>query len=108
MLDEEFKLKLKDTLDSLESRLAALEHSVNNVILQSLRDAADEDEAITNLRALENNLMTIMEQNGFIATEQTQELGDEKTAANVSKSLSGGKDITQTMAPNNVPQMELL
>lgn len=48
--------------------------------------------------------MTIMEQNGFIATEQTQELGDEKTAANVSKSLSGGKDITQTMAPNNVPQ----
>ena len=49
--------------------------------------------------------MTIMEQNGFIATEQTQELGDEKTAANVSKSLSGGKDITQEMAAqSNVPQ----
>lgn len=41
-MDQEFKLKLKDTLVALESRLAALEHSVNNVILQSLRDAADE------------------------------------------------------------------
>ena len=41
--------------------------------------------------------MTIMEQNGFIASEQTQELGDEKTAANVTKSLSGGKDISQTI-----------
>ena len=42
MMDQEFKLKLKDTLVALESRLAALEHSVNNVILQGLRDAADE------------------------------------------------------------------
>lgn len=41
-MDQEFKLKLKDTLVALESRLAALEHSVNNVILQGLRDAADE------------------------------------------------------------------
>lgn len=42
MMDQEFKLKLKDTLVTIESRLAALEHSVNNVILQGLRDAADE------------------------------------------------------------------
>lgn len=42
MMDQEFKLKLKDTLVALESRLVALEHSVNNVILQGLRDAADE------------------------------------------------------------------
>lgn len=42
MMDQEFKLKLKDTLVALESRLSALEHSVNNVILQGLRDAADE------------------------------------------------------------------
>ena len=41
-MDQEFKLKLKDTLVALESRLAALEHSVNNVILQGLRDAADD------------------------------------------------------------------
>lgn len=42
MMDQEFKLKLKDTLVALESRLSALEHSVNNVILQGLRDAAAE------------------------------------------------------------------
>lgn len=41
-MDQEFKLKLKDTLVALEQRLSALEHSVNNVILQGLRDAADE------------------------------------------------------------------
>ena len=41
-MDQEFKLKLKDTLVAIESRLSALEHSVNNVILQGLRDAADE------------------------------------------------------------------
>ena len=41
MLDEEFKLKLKDTLVSLESRLAALEHSVNEVIIGGLQEAAD-------------------------------------------------------------------
>lgn len=41
MLDEEFKLKLKDTLVSLESRLAALEHSVNEVIIGGLQEAAN-------------------------------------------------------------------
>ena len=41
MMDEEFKLKLKDTLVSLETRLAALEHSVNNVIIKGLQEAAD-------------------------------------------------------------------
>lgn len=41
-MDQEFKLKLKDTLVALDARLSALEHSVNNVILQGLRDAADE------------------------------------------------------------------
>ena len=41
MMDEEFKLKLKDTLVSLEARLAALEHSVNNVIIKGLQEAAD-------------------------------------------------------------------
>ena len=42
MMDQEFKLKLKDTLITLETRLSALEHSVNNVILEGLREAADE------------------------------------------------------------------
>lgn len=41
-MDQEFKFKLKDTLVNLESRMSALEHSVNNVILKGLRDAADE------------------------------------------------------------------
>lgn len=41
MMDEEFKSKLKDTLVSLEARLAALEHSVNNVIIKGLQEAAD-------------------------------------------------------------------
>lgn len=40
-MDEEFKLKLKDTLVSLESRLAALEHSVNEVIIGGLQEAAN-------------------------------------------------------------------
>lgn len=40
-MDEEFKLKLKDTLVSLEARLAALEHSVNDVIINGLQEAAD-------------------------------------------------------------------
>ena len=41
MMDEEFKLKLRDTLVTLEARLAALEHSVNNVIIKGLQEAAD-------------------------------------------------------------------
>ena len=41
MMDEEFKLKLKDTLVALETRLAALEHSVNDVIINGLQEAAN-------------------------------------------------------------------
>lgn len=41
MMDEEFKLKLKDTLVALETRLTALEHSVNDVIINGLQEAAD-------------------------------------------------------------------
>lgn len=40
-MDEEFKLKLKDTLVALETRLTALEHSVNDVIINGLQEAAD-------------------------------------------------------------------
>lgn len=40
-MDEEFKLKLKDTLVALETRLAALEHTVNDVIVSGLQEAAD-------------------------------------------------------------------
>lgn len=90
--------------EQLAQRIVIVENQFAASYTGNKKEDAEVDEAITNLRALESNLMTIMEQNGFIATEQTQELGDEKTAANVSKSLSGGKDITQTMAPNNVPQ----
>ena len=41
MMDEEFKIKLKDTLVALETRLAALEHSVNDVIINGLQEAAN-------------------------------------------------------------------
>lgn len=41
MMDEEFKLKLKDTLVALETRLTALEHSVNDVIINGLQEAAN-------------------------------------------------------------------
>ena len=41
MMDEEFKLKLRDTLVTLETRLTALEHSVNDVIINGLQEAAD-------------------------------------------------------------------
>ena len=41
MMDEEFKLKLKDTLIALETRLTALEHSVNDVIIHGLQEAAN-------------------------------------------------------------------
>ena len=40
-MDEEFKLKLKDTLVALETRLTALEHSVNDVIINGLQEAAN-------------------------------------------------------------------
>ena len=91
--------------EQLAQRIVIVENQFAASYTGNKKEDAEVDEAITNLRALENNLMTIMEQNGFIATEQTQELGDEKTAANVSKSLSGGKDITQEMAAQgNVPQ----
>ena len=92
--------------EQLAQRIVIVENQFAASYTGNKKEDAEVDEAITNLRALENNLMTIMEQNGFIATEQTQELGDEKTAANVTKSLSGGKDITQEITPqaNNVPQ----
>ena len=41
MLDQDFKIKLKDTLVALETRLAALEHSVNDVIINGLQEAAN-------------------------------------------------------------------
>lgn len=44
MMDLEFKTKLKDTLVALESRLAALEHTVNNVLISGLQEAASEYE----------------------------------------------------------------
>lgn len=91
--------------EQLAQRIVIVENQFAASYTGNKKEDAEVDEAITNLRALENNLMTIMEQNGFIANEQTQELGDEKTAANVTKSLSGGKDITQEMtAQGNVPQ----
>lgn len=90
--------------EQLAQRIVIVENQFAASYTGNKKEDAEVDEAIANLRALEDNLMTIMEQNGFIANDQAQELGDEKTAANVSKSLSGGKDITQTMAPNNVPQ----
>lgn len=91
--------------EQLAQRIVIVENQFAASYTGNKKEDAEVDEAITNLRALENNLMTIMEQNGFIANEQTQELGDEKTAANVTKSLSGGKDITQEMtAQDNVPQ----
>lgn len=91
--------------EQLAQRIVIVENQFAASYTGKKKEDAEVDEAIANLRALENNLMTIMEQNGFIANEQTQELGDEKTAANVTKSLSGGKDITQEMAAQgNVPQ----
>lgn len=93
--------------EQLAQRIVIVENQFAASYTGNKKEDAEVDEAITNLRALESNLMTIMEQNGFIATEQTQELGDEKTAANVSKSLSGGKDISQTMQPNNAQSQNI-
>lgn len=39
-MDEMFLTKLKDTLVSLETRLAAVEHTVNDVIINGLQEAA--------------------------------------------------------------------
>lgn len=91
--------------EQLAQRIVIVENQFAASYTGKKKEDQEVDEAITNLRALEDNLMTIMEQNGFIANEQTQELGDEKNAANVTKSLSGGKDITQEIAAQgNVPQ----
>lgn len=39
-MDEMFLTKLKDTLISLETRLSAVEHTVNDVIINGLQEAA--------------------------------------------------------------------
>lgn len=39
-MDEMFLTKLKDTLVSLETRLSAVEHTVNDVIINGLQEAA--------------------------------------------------------------------
>lgn len=93
--------------EQLAQRIVIVENQFAASYTGKKKEDQEVDEAITNLRALEDNLMTIMEQNGFIASEQTQELGDEKTAANVTKSLSGGKDISQTMQPNNAQSQNI-
>lgn len=90
--------------EQLAQRIVIVENQFAASYTGNKKEDNEVDNAITNLRVLENNLMTIMEQNGFIASEQTQELGDEKTAANVTKSLSGGKDISQTI--NNSTSIE--
>lgn len=40
IMDEMFLTKLKDTLVSLETRLSAVEHTVNDVIINGLQEAA--------------------------------------------------------------------
>lgn len=42
MMDKEFLLKLKETLQLIDSRLSAVEHIVNDVIIGGLQKAADE------------------------------------------------------------------
>lgn len=47
-MDEEFKLKLRESLEALDKRISAVEHLVNDVIIGGLKDAADsyaDDEA---------------------------------------------------------------
>lgn len=92
--------------EQLAQRIVIVENQFAASYTGNKKEDAEVDMAISRLRALEDNLMTIMEQNGFIANEQTTELGDENTAANVTKSLSGGKDITQEMGAQSqsVPQ----
>ena len=94
--------------EQLAQRIVIVENQFAASYTGNKKEDAEVDMAISNLRALEDNLMTIMEQNGFIANEQTTELGDENTAANVTKSLSGGKDITQTIeAPQNMNEEQV-
>ena len=47
-MDEEFKLKLRESLEAMDKRISAVEHIVNDVIIGGLKDAADsyaDDEA---------------------------------------------------------------
>lgn len=49
-MDEEFKQKLRESLEAIDTRISALEHLVNDVIIGGLKDAADEyadDEAFS-------------------------------------------------------------
>lgn len=41
-MDEEFKQKLRESLEAIDTRISALEHLVNDVIIGGLKDAADE------------------------------------------------------------------
>ena len=41
-MDEEFKIKLRESLEAIDQRIAAVEHLVNDVIIGGLKDAADE------------------------------------------------------------------
>lgn len=52
-MDEEFKLKLKEALETFDSRIRQLEHLVNDVIIGSLESAATEyadNEAFENFK----------------------------------------------------------
>ena len=52
-MDEEFKLKLKEALETFDSRMRQLEHLVNDVIIGSLESAATEyadNEAFENFK----------------------------------------------------------
>ena len=52
-MDEEFKLKLKEALETFDSRLRQLEHLCNDVIIGSLEEAATEyadNEAFENFK----------------------------------------------------------
>lgn len=86
--------------EQLAQRIVIVENQFAASYTGKKKEDEEVDLALNNLRALEDNLMSIMEANGFIANEQTQELGDEKNAANITKSLSGGKDISQTIQPS--------
>lgn len=41
-MDEEFKQKLRESLEAIDQRISAVEHLVNDVIIGGLKDAADE------------------------------------------------------------------
>lgn len=42
-MDEQFLAELKDILFTLDSRIASLEHTLNDVIIQSWKEAAEEE-----------------------------------------------------------------